>query len=279
MPARQPLILLKETVAGGMDAPALVLLHGFLGTRKDWRPIVEELVPEYRCISVDLPGHGGSFVKDPARGFTFDAFCDVLNARLDELKVDQMALLGYSMGGRMALYYALRHPDRIRQLVLESASPGLKTLEERQRRRQSDIQLAAQLDRIAETEGDRLPRSFLLEWYAQPLFLTLKRHPETLERLLQRREQNQPVRLARSLRGLGTGMQPSLWERLPELAAPTLLIVGEEDRKFRQIAEQMQELSPRIALEVLGSCGHNVHLENLAGYTTVLKSFLATAGR
>ncbi|MCC6145841.1 MAG: alpha/beta fold hydrolase, partial [Candidatus Hydrogenedentes bacterium] len=171
------------------------------------------------------------------------------------------------------------HPGRVRQLVLESASPGLKTPEERQRRRQSDHQLAAELDELARTDPDRLPRSFLNAWYDQPLFETLKRHPETLERLLQRREQNQPIRLARSLRGLGTGSQPSLWEKLAYLVPPTLLVVGEEDRKFRQIAEQMQEHSPQIAIEILAACGHNVHLENPAGYTTVLKSFLATAGR
>ncbi|MCC6145035.1 MAG: alpha/beta fold hydrolase, partial [Candidatus Hydrogenedentes bacterium] len=114
MPSDAPLILLKDSVAGESGAPAVVLLHGFLGTRKDWRPVVDELTPDYRCISVDLPGHGGSFVKDPARGFTFEAFCDVLNERLDLLKADRIALVGYSMGGRMALYYALRHPGRVR---------------------------------------------------------------------------------------------------------------------------------------------------------------------
>ncbi len=121
-------------------------------------------------------------------------------------------------------------------------------------------------------------REFLEAWYDQALFASLAKCPERRARLIEDRLTRNPEALAASLQGMGAGAQPSLWEELGAYKTPTLLLVGQEDRKFRIIAEEMSDRSEKIALEVFDGCGHNVHLENPARYTTVLKGFLK-AGR
>lgn len=83
--------------------------------------------------------------------------------------------------------------------------------------------------------------------------------------------------LAGSLRGLGTGRQPSLWERLPEVRVPTLLVVGEEDGKFTRVAYEMTKRLPEARVVVVPGAGHTVHLENPAGFAAALEEFLNSA--
>jgi pimeloyl-ACP methyl ester carboxylesterase len=88
-------------------------------------------------------------------------------------------------------------------------------------------------------------REFVEDWYSQPLFVTLARDEELLHRTIEARLQNDPHELARSLRAMGTGIQTSLWEELPSLSVPTLVVAGEEDKKFMQIAREMERASER----------------------------------
>ena len=253
--------------------PPVVLLHGFLGTGEDWRVVRNGLSPRFDCHCPDLPGHGGNpRVSEGGMGSLEDA-AHWLSGCLDDWQAPQCGLVGYSMGGRLALMTALRHPKRVSCLVLESASPGLKTAEERTARLRHDAEVAARLDETA-VSPDRL-HAFLTWWYDQPLFASL--HDRGLvEELVARRLRGvkHGSALAEALMAFSTGAQPSLWEELPEHRIPTLLIVGERDRKYRFIAEEMAERCPAMAVEVFASCGHNVHLENPDGYTTAVRSFL-----
>ena len=255
------------------QAPALVCFHGFLGNALDWLPLVEALDPPGPCLCLDLPGHG----KSGTVAWEFwDEFIDAIAADLEGRRLPPVPLLGYSMGGRVALHLALRHPRLFSALVLESASPGLRTEEERVHRHIQDQQLGARIARLLAESGEdhAAYESFLREWYAQPLFHTLARNQIALNQLIKKRSAAPPAQPGEALRLLGVGAQPSLWEALPALDIPTLVIVGEEDRKYRLLGETMSECCPRIALEVFANCSHNVHLENLAGYTTVLRRFL-----
>lgn len=266
---------LKELVHGDPALPALLFLHGFLGNRKDWNPIVPYFTDRFCCICVDLPGHGGTYAPAGQAGYTLDAVCGALNALLDARGIARAGVAGYSMGGRVALYYALAHPERVTRLVLESASPGLKTEAERRQRRRQDALLAERLEAMPPESG--LERSFVEDWYAQSLFASLAEKPELLPALIARRMRNKPARLARALRGLGTGAQPDLWPRLGELKPPALIVTGELDRKYRILAEEMSACSPRIAVETLTGCGHNVHLENPRDFATVVRAFFCPA--
>lgn len=249
------------------NAPDKVLfLHGFMGCASDWQPIISFLKNDHCCIAMDLPGHGKSV--GVAQDLTWD-FTFVANAVIETLvKMDAVPcdLVGYSMGGRLALYLALTFPKYFRRVVLESASPGLRTPDERAKRQQTDQTLALRLENEPFS-------GFLDDWYRQPLFATLRNH-SNFELLFRRRNQNQPKLLAKSLRELGTGVQPSLWDALPELKNPMVLLVGEKDVKFRAIAEQMQSHNAQISIEIVQNTGHNIHAESPVVFANVVQRFL-----
>ncbi len=244
----------------------ILFLHGFMGCSSDWLPVINLLEKEHRCIAMDLPGHGKSIgiAQDSTWDFTFvaDAVIESL-VKMDAVPCD---LVGYSMGGRLALYLVLTFPTYFRRVMLESASPGLRTADERAQREQSDQKLALRL------ENEPLS-SFLDDWYRQPLFATMRNHAN-FDLLFRRRNQNQPRLLAKSLREMGTGAQPSLWNTLPELKNPMLLLVGEKDVKFRAIAEHMQSRNAQISIEIVQNTGHNIHAESPDLFANAVQRFL-----
>lgn len=244
----------------------LVLLHGFSGSGANWAEHAEAFAPHFEVITIDLLGHGHSETPaDPGR-FAVEPVAGDLIAIFDGLALPSLNLLGYSMGGRLALYTALTDPARIGRLVLESASPGLKTEAERAARVASDEALARRI----EMEGIE---AFADYWTNLPLFAS--QPPEIRERLRRQRLNNNPLGLANSLRGMGTGAQPSLWERLGEVAMPTLLLCGALDAKFAAINAEMQALMPRAMLVTVDGAGHTIHAEQPERFRDEVVRFLA----
>lgn len=237
----------------------VLFLHGFLGSGADFAPVISQL--SNRCLTIDLPGHGETrFTEEYTMSNTAIAIVNSLN----ELQIDQANLVGYSMGGRLALYLALNYPNRFPKAAIESGSPGLKTEREQSDRIQRDRELANRL----ETDFDQ----FLIDWYNQPLFRSFKEHPQ-FEQMLKMRSCNDPIALARSLREMGTGMQPSLWEKLQSHHNPLLLIVGECDRKFVAINQEMAWLCETAEFAIAPKAGHSVHFEKLDWFVDRIKSF------
>lgn len=255
-------------VTGQSHRSAVLFLHGFMGSEAEWAGITDALDHKLRCVTVDLPGHGVS-TGLPDAGYTIEGAAEAVLRVLDGLEIPRVPLAGYSMGGRLALYMALRHPDRCAGLFLESASPGLEGAEERARRQGEDEEKAIRLE-----SGDF--SGFLRDWYRQPLFAPLARDGDLLRRTIEGKLRNDPAELAKSLRGMGTGRQPSLWDELPNLRVPTLSIVGELDEKFVGISRRMASLNPGIRLVVVPGVGHNVHAEAPGAYLSLLESFLAS---
>lgn len=251
----------------GDDGEPIVFLHGFMGSSTDWQPVIASF-PNRRCIAVDAPGHGGS-KRLPEEAYTMAGASERLAAVLDAEGARRAVIVGYSMGGRWALYFALHHPTRLRRLVLESASPGLPAEAARAARRADDAERARAI------EADF--QAFLDDWYRMPLFVSLANHPETLAQMVERRQRNDPAELARSLRGMGTGTQPSLWERLGGLRVHTLAVAGALDAKYVEVARRMAERSARIDAAIVPEAGHNVHAERPAAFAELLSSFLTQA--
>jgi 2-succinyl-6-hydroxy-2,4-cyclohexadiene-1-carboxylate synthase len=252
----------------GHSGPLLLLLHGFLGSRDDWCEITDRLGPGFRTLAVDLPGHGMSTTVEGAL-HRMDNCAAALIDLLDDITGDPCHLIGYSMGGRLALYLAVTYPERFASVILESASPGLRTAEERAARRKADEALA---DRL---EGGALDR-FLKDWYAQPMFESLRANRPRMAELMARRRQNEPSALARSLQHMGLGMQPSLWDKLDKLKTPLLLLAGAKDRKFVGLARAMCDLCHCGQMRIIDDCGHNIHHERPAEYSRQVLEFLTT---
>ena len=119
----------------------LVLLHGFTQTRQSWRRTVAALGGRYRALAPDLPGHGQAAERRPA---SFSACTAYVRALAD----DRCVLVGYSMGGRIALHAALALPAIVERLVLIGASPGLADAAEREQRRREDEALADRIEAV-----------------------------------------------------------------------------------------------------------------------------------
>lgn len=260
---------LHYVTRGDKEQLPLLLLHGFLGSCLDFEQIMSLLCEWFYCIAVDLPGHGRT--RSTLGTYTFAQTSASLIGLLQHLHIQQAHLLGYSMGGRLALYLACQFPEQFLRVVLESASPGLKTALEREERKERDSAIAHQLTTTP-------LYTFLTQWYQNPLFASLQNHPEAYIAMLQRRKNNSPTELARSLQAMGTGQQPSLWKALEEVKPPMLLIVGALDTKFIAISSEIISLaSKRLQVEqkIINNCGHNVHLEAPRAYTEAVASFLA----
>ena len=255
-----------ETAGTGIP---VVLLHGFTGSSGNWRGLMEHLAADYRVIAVDILGHGKTAVFPHPHRYTMPHAAADLAALLQLLNATPCHLLGYSMGGRLALYFAVHYPHLLRSLILESGSPGLATAAEREARTASDNALA---DRI-EREG--VP-AFVDYWENIGLFASQKRlETAVCAQLRQQRLQNNPLGLANSLRGMGTGQQPSLWDDLPRLALPTLLIAGELDSKYVAIGRQMAAQLPQTQFVNVTDAGHTVHLERPEQFAALVGDWLA----
>lgn len=257
---------MKVRVRGSGEA--LLLIHGFTGSGLSWgEGLISGLAQAHQVVAVDLVGHGESdFSPDPER-YRVEEMLEDLGQVLDSLSIEKARWLGYSMGGRIALAGAVLDPSRISCLILESASPGLAGEGERKARRRADEALAEGILRGGMEE-------FVDHWMGLPLFATQGKLPPKVRSLARALKlQNRPEALAACLRGLGTGAQPSFWDSLRDISVPALLMAGEEDRKFTQVAEEMAEAIPGAALRLMPMAGHAIHLENPFAWLAAVRTF------
>lgn len=255
------------------EGPPLLLLHGFTGSTATWRPVASRMRPRWRTIAIDLPGHGrSSSPRDPAR-YTLPRFADDLAHALDELSIRRTALLGYSLGGRSALRFAVRHPDRVSALVLESTSAGIVGAADRNARAVSDAELAEFIER----EGID---AFVARWESLPLWNSQAAlSADARAALRAQRLQNDPRGLAASLLGAGTGAAAALTDELRTIAVPTLLIAGALDEKYVAAASHMGGAIPDARVSIVDNAGHAVHLERPDEFGRIVEDFLSARQR
>lgn len=253
------------SLTGNKNQPLILFFHGFTCDSQDFNQIISLLSESYCCLAVDLPGHGKTRVIGDESCYNMSNTAQALINLLDDLQIDKCLLLGYSMGGRLALYMTLHFPDRFEKAVLESASPGLKTAKDRSHRRQADFDIAQKL------ENSNI-KEFLYNWYDRPLFQSLKKSPN-FDRLIASRLGNNPIELAKSLRNMGTGNQPSLWEKLAQNQIPLLLLAGEYDDKFKTINVEIASLCPAASLQIVPKSGHNIHFENIDEFVEIVRLY------
>ena len=247
----------------------LLLLHGFTGGARTMWPLGRRLTPVRHVAAVDMPGHGRTGLPADPHLFGFEHTVDALAQLLEHRDHMPADIVGYSMGGRIALGLAVRHPGHVASLSLIGASAGISDVVERSARRRSD-------DDLAEDLLDHGLELFVDRWMASPLFASQVRlGPDALADARAQRMDNDAEGLAGSLRGAGVGSQPSYWQDLVDIHAPTLLVVGDEDPKFRATSMRLAAGLPRSTISVVPEAGHAPHLENLESTSAVILGFLA----
>lgn len=246
----------------------IVFLHGFTGTQATYQQWLTRLAAERTVILLDILGHGkSSRAADLERYQAYEQARD-LRLLLLELGIERAYFYGYSMGGRLALAFSFFAAEMVAGVILESASPGLATANERQQRRQQDAQLADWIEAAGIVK-------FVEYWQALPLFRTQERLPaEQQQQIQQERLSQSPSALANSLRGFGTGSQPNYWPHLTAINYQVLLLTGLEDRKFCRLAQEMQRLIPQAEWSLIPEAGHAPHIENPEDTFIQLHNFL-----
>lgn len=215
----------------------LIFLHGFLGGPEDWLPVIAHLPCELRCESVDLNA------MDPR---------EVAKSFLHAKKATPFYLVGYSMGGRLAWQLAPFFYPALRGLILLGAHPGLTSKEEKMARWEHDKQWIAILE-------NKDMSAFLMKWYEQPLFATMRNKEEVIASRLKRN----PTHLAAMMRTMSLALQPRL-----EIFSPTLFLYGKEDLKYADIYSEL------ACVETIAEAGHAAHLENPRAVADAIRRFV-----
>ena len=251
----------------GSGEPVIVI-HGFTGSADAMASLVSQL-DGYRCIAVDLVGHGRSPSPVDLAPYSVEAMADAVDLLAAGVHEGPCHVIGYSMGGRVALALAAAQPEMCRSLTLISATAGIADASERAQRRRADEALA---DRIHEHGLAQ----FVDEWMSLPMWDSLRDSlsPEAWQMSIDQRLRCDPAGLANSLRAGGTGSMTPLWDRLADLDVPTLIVCGEQDAKFVAIGQEMNDLLPASKLVVLAGAGHAAHLEDPDGCAAAIRRHL-----
>lgn len=246
---------------GNPTGHALVFLHGFLGDGSDWTPVVSSFL-EFRCLSPDLPGHGQTQFSET---MSWDQLPVQLTQDLKAKEINHAVVIGYSMGGRIALHWAERNPEFVQGIILESASPGIDTEIERRARRLFDLQVEKRLM--------TLPQGEFIDWWCElPMFGDIKNHPD-YPALRERRSRFSPDDMRRVMGEFGAAARPSVWPVLGQL--PIIgYVTGSLDIKYKIVARRIQTEFPNISVEILENAAHNCHFEAPEQFSAIVRQFL-----
>ncbi|MCX6169045.1 MAG: 2-succinyl-6-hydroxy-2,4-cyclohexadiene-1-carboxylate synthase [Ignavibacteriales bacterium] len=253
------------------DKTPIVFLHGFTGDSSDWQFLFSKLPDNLLPVAIDLVGHGKSGSPFDSKFYTCTAIVHQLNSIFSQLNFQNIILTGYSMGGRVALSYCLKHTQQIKAAIFESANPGIEDICLKKERVEFDFLLAEKI----KNEG---VESFISFWFETPLFQSLKKLPN-FEKIKKKRLENNSTGLANSLLNFSTGLMMSYWDRLNSLNFPVLLISGELDKKYTKINKAMKSKFPAAEHKAILDCGHNVHIEKPEVFTKLVLDFLDTIER
>jgi 2-succinyl-6-hydroxy-2,4-cyclohexadiene-1-carboxylate synthase len=258
-------IFLNVEVQG--DGPIVLLVHGFTRDTRAWAPVMPAL-EGYRTVRVDLIGHGKSDAPADGSRYSMEHAVEDLLALMHHLSVEQYALVGYSLGGRVALHLATAAPERLWALVIESASAGIDDPAQQAARVESDENLAQSI----------LPdgiEAFADRWQAQALFAAqASLPPDAFAEQRSQRIENSPTGLANSLRGMGAGAQDYILDRLEVIEAPSLFLAGALDTRYAAFAPVLASKVRGADHCIIEGAGHTTHLEEPQAWSRLVRDFL-----
>ena len=239
-----------------------VFLHGFTGTHRSWSEVAMRL--NHQSIALDLPGHGKSVFNNLSSNYSIIDWVQDFTYILDNLGLDKINLCGYSMGGRLAIAFAVNYPERVDKLILESASYGLECSKDRALRAHEDLALS----NLIEEDFNQ----FVQKWQNNVLFKKQQdRNPAAFLNQQKDRFSHNSTQLAKALNSFGQGCMNYYYKELSDFKFPVTIIAGSEDVKYVEIAREMSRLCKLSKLFVVPDSGHNVHLEKTNQFIECLK--------
>lgn len=255
------------TVVG--DGEPIVCFHGFSESSYTWDSIN---LPDYRLIRIDLIGHGDSDIPEEGAAYTVPQMIEDLHTVIYHMVGDRYYLMGYSMGARIALSYALEYESEIKGLILESGSVGIASDAERLERRKADEDLAVHIENH---DG----AWFATRWAEAPIFESQKQLSEGVEELIYlRRSNNSTYALACTLRGSGQGVMPYVGDKLEKFSVEGLYVSGALDTKYTTIGRDVFGKLPNFKHVIVEGAGHNVHIEKPQMFEQAVLDFLHKKG-
>jgi len=251
------------------DGTPVTLLHGFTQGGRSWHEVISKMPAGWKWVLPDLRGHGDTRVR-PGGPHTMDACTADLEMLWDHLGIARTHLVGYSMGGRLALHVAASRPDRILSLLTIGAHAGLEE-DAREGRRRGDEAMAQRI------ENDGL-EAFVNYWTSLPLFAGLERRgPSFVAQVRAERMNNRVAGLAESLRGMGAGAMRPVWDQLARVTCPCTFVAGQLDHGYAASARRLAESVPNGRVVVVQRAGHTVHQERPDAFARLLLAHLETA--
>lgn len=252
------------------NKPTILFIHGFSGSSLDWKEIIPQIDENFSCIALDLIGHGQSSAPNDIVEYEQLTLVNHLKEILDLLSINKAILCGYSMGGRLSLSFAEDYRERVHGLILESTSPGIQENNQRNERLHSDKLLAENIHKNG-------IEWFVDYWMNLPIFSSQKQlSTSILNRIKISKLNNNPDDLANSLLGFSQGKMKPCWENLTTFTFPIQLIVGESDKKYCLINDQMNQQLQNSTFSIVQNAGHNIHLEKPSDFVILVNRFLRT---
>lgn len=252
--------------SGSRSNPTLVFLHGFLGNSFDWKNTINYLKDDFHCVTIDLPGHGRSVATVAPLTGGFEKCHHHIKFVLDELNIQQFVMIGYSLGGRIALDYARSQNDpRLVHLILESSHLGLNTEKDKIKRYQRDLSWAARFATQPMEES-------LYQWYEQSIFDDLECKQKDL--LIEKRSRNYGVYLANMLLSTSLANQQNATDFLTITELPIAYFHGQQDNKFKAMSGLMP-VRENIIIKCFNGLGHNTHQQDPISYANTIKHILS----
>ncbi len=253
----------------GAGERPFVLLHGFTGSRDDWREVAPLLARRRRVVAPDLRGHGGSSNPGRADAYSLDILADDVLGFLDAAGITRCDLLGHSMGGSVAMRATLAAPERVASLVLMDTTAGAFG---------TPRAIYEAGGRVAREHGmERLFEVAMGMWKAN-LPPSVKKIQEAMGdevyfgRIREKFAAMDPEAFA--MLGLALSDQRGLLGRVGEIRCPTLVVVGEEDASLLGAAEELEQRIPPASRVVVPDAAHSPQLENPGAWLAAIETHL-----
>ena len=260
----------------GKGENVLVFIHGLGSYIPAWRKNIAELQSDFRCIAIDLPGYGKSS-KGKYEG-TLPFFAEQVIALLDHLDLEQVTLVGHSMGGQISIVTALQYPDRIKDLIL-CAPAGFETFNEGQKEWFREVITA---------EGVRLTPVESIKANLGSNFLNFPRDTEFMidDRIAMRSAEDFPGYCYIIPKCVSAMVDMPVYDELPNIQQPVQVIFGKQDNLIpnrflnpgstQKIAEDGAGRIPNARLNMVNKAGHFVMFEQANEVNQIIREFMAS---